>query len=88
MSALSHLCNANYSADNEYFQSGFGNAEYFQELEDAYRAGGIVIPLTYNDPGEGKNFVNGTVSVCKKQNALILQRCYRARSISMGKGCF
>ncbi|KAH8108699.1 glycoside hydrolase family 35 protein [Phellopilus nigrolimitatus] len=49
--------------DNEYFQSGFGNAEYFQELEDAYRAGGIVVPLTYNDPGEGKNFVNGTGAV-------------------------
>ena len=48
--------------DNEYFQSGFGNAEYFQELEDTFRAGGIVVPLTYNDPGEGKNFVNGTVS--------------------------
>lgn len=34
---------------------------YFQELEDMFRSGGIVIPLTYNDPGEGKNFVNGTV---------------------------
>lgn len=48
-------------SDNEYFQSGFGNQEYFQELEDKLRAGGIVVPLTYNDPGEGKNFVNGTV---------------------------
>lgn len=27
------------------------------------RDNGIVVPLTYNDPGEGKNFVNGTVSV-------------------------
>lgn len=47
--------------DNEYFQSGFGQAEYFQELEDAYRQFGVVVPLTYNDPGEEKNFVNGTV---------------------------
>ena len=47
--------------DNEYFQSGFGQAEYFQELEDAYRQSGVVVPLTYNDPGEEKNFVNGTV---------------------------
>ena len=47
--------------DNEYFQSGFGNQQYFAELEEALRAGGIVVPLTYNDPGEGKNFVNGTV---------------------------
>ncbi|EIM81437.1 glycoside hydrolase family 35 protein [Stereum hirsutum FP-91666 SS1] len=49
--------------DNEYFQSGFGNQEYFQELEDAYTGNSIVVPLTYNDPGEGKNFVNGTGSV-------------------------
>lgn len=48
--------------DNEYSQGGFGHAEYFQELEDAYRAGDVVIPLTYNDPGQRKNFVNGTVS--------------------------
>ena len=47
--------------DNEYSQSGFGRAEYFQELEEAYRAGGIVVPLTYNDPGEQMNFINGTV---------------------------
>ena len=47
--------------DNEYFQSGFGNAEYFAELEAAYHDSSIVVPLTYNDPGEGRNFVNGTV---------------------------
>ncbi|KAI0040947.1 glycoside hydrolase family 35 protein [Auriscalpium vulgare] len=49
--------------DNEYFQSGFGNAEYFAELEAAYHNSSIVVPLTYNDPGEGKNFVNGTGAV-------------------------
>ena len=47
--------------DNEYSQSGFGRAEYFQELEDTYRANGIVVPLTYNDPGQRMNFINGTV---------------------------
>jgi hypothetical protein len=47
--------------DNEYFQSGFGNAEYFAELEAAYHNSPIVVPFTYNDPGEGRNFVNGTV---------------------------
>ena len=26
-------------ADNEHSQNGFGRAEYFQELEDTYRAG-------------------------------------------------
>ncbi|KAI0059604.1 glycoside hydrolase family 35 protein [Artomyces pyxidatus] len=49
--------------DNEYFQSGFGNAEYFAELEAVYHNSSIVVPLTYNDPGEGKNFVNGTGAV-------------------------
>jgi hypothetical protein len=49
------------SSDNEYFQSGFGNAQYFSELEAAYHNSSIVVPLTYNDPGQKKNFVNGTV---------------------------
>ena len=48
--------------DNEYSQTGFGQAEYFQELEDTYRAGGVIVPLTYNDPGERMSFINGTVS--------------------------
>lgn len=47
--------------DNEYFQSGFGNAEYFVELETTYYNSSIVVPLTYNDPKMEKNFVNGTV---------------------------
>ncbi|KAH9831459.1 glycoside hydrolase superfamily [Rhodofomes roseus] len=48
--------------DNEYYQTPETGA-YFEELEAAYRDAGIVIPLTYNDPGEGKNFVNGTGAV-------------------------
>ncbi|KAM5541258.1 hypothetical protein V8D89_005187 [Ganoderma adspersum] len=34
--------------------------EYFQQLEDQYHEGGIVIPLTYNDPGMRSGFINGT----------------------------
>ncbi|KAL5524689.1 hypothetical protein ACEPAF_9834 [Sanghuangporus sanghuang] len=48
--------------DNEYSQRP-GNSEYFQELIDTYRAAGVVVPLTYNDPSQGKNFVNGTGAV-------------------------
>ena len=50
-------------SDNEYFQSGFGNAQYFAELEAAYHDSSIVVPLTYNDPGQEGNFVNGTVGL-------------------------
>jgi hypothetical protein len=49
-------------SDNEYFQGGYGQREYFAELEDTYRSGGIVVPLTFNDAYQGQNFVNGTVS--------------------------
>ncbi|KAL5482805.1 hypothetical protein ACEPAI_9400 [Sanghuangporus weigelae] len=49
-------------ADNEYSQRP-GNSEYFQELIDTYRAAGVVVPLTYNDPGENRDFVNGTGAV-------------------------
>ena len=31
--------------DNEYSQSPIGRAEYFVELEAAYRNGGVVVPL-------------------------------------------
>lgn len=48
--------------DNEYNANPEAKA-YFAQLEEKYLAGGIVVPLTYNDPGEGKNFVNGTGSV-------------------------
>ena len=49
-------------ADNES-QGGSAVQAYFQLLEQAYRDNGIVVPLTYNDPGQRKNFVNGTVSI-------------------------
>ncbi|GJF00021.1 glycoside hydrolase family 35 protein [Phanerochaete sordida] len=49
--------------DNEYSQSPIQRAEYFAQLEATYKANGIVVPLTYNDPGEGRNFINGTGAV-------------------------
>ncbi|PCH40579.1 glycoside hydrolase family 35 protein [Wolfiporia cocos MD-104 SS10] len=51
-----------HTSNNEYYQDAI-TGEYFVELEEAYRQAGVVIPLTYNDPGEGKNFVNGTGAV-------------------------
>jgi hypothetical protein len=48
-------------SDNEYFQSGFSNAEYFAELETTYHNSPIVVPLTHNDPTMRGNIVNGTV---------------------------
>ncbi|KZS93201.1 glycoside hydrolase family 35 protein [Sistotremastrum niveocremeum HHB9708] len=50
-------------ADNEYFQSDPTHGAYFAQLEETYIQGGIVVPLTYNDPGQGKNFINGTGAV-------------------------
>ncbi len=47
--------------DNEFSQS-IGDT-YFQDLEDVYHASAIVVPLTYNDPNQGSNFINGTVSL-------------------------
>ncbi|KAI8986121.1 glycoside hydrolase superfamily [Trametes punicea] len=49
--------------DNEYSQSPITHAEYFANLEKQYRDGGLLVPLTYNDPGEGRNFINGTGAV-------------------------
>ncbi|KAF4577239.1 hypothetical protein EYR36_005226 [Pleurotus pulmonarius] len=49
--------------DNEFQQAPDGHAQYFVDLEEAYRASSIVVPLTYNDPGEGRNFINGTGAV-------------------------
>ncbi|KAG6899745.1 hypothetical protein C0993_007232 [Termitomyces sp. T159_Od127] len=51
--------------DNEYSQNPITRAEYFVDLETVYRApsSGIVVPLTYNDPGQGRNFINGTGAV-------------------------
>ncbi|KAK0200111.1 glycoside hydrolase family 35 protein [Desarmillaria ectypa] len=44
--------------NNEFSQSIGG--EYFAELEEVYHNSSIVLPLTYNDPGESRNFLNGT----------------------------
>ena len=49
-----------FSLDNEYTQNPI-TQEYFAELQDVYRTANIVVPLTYNDPGERQNFINGTV---------------------------
>ncbi|EKM56203.1 glycoside hydrolase family 35 protein [Phanerochaete carnosa HHB-10118-sp] len=49
--------------DNEYTQSPIQHAKYFAQLEATYRSNGIVVPLTYNDPGEGRNVINGTGAV-------------------------
>ncbi|XP_006462927.1 hypothetical protein AGABI2DRAFT_152299 [Agaricus bisporus var. bisporus H97] len=49
--------------DNEYSQNPISHAEYFVDLEDAYHNSDIVVPLTYNDPGMGRNFINGTGAV-------------------------
>ncbi|KAJ7809107.1 glycoside hydrolase family 35 protein [Mycena leptocephala] len=49
--------------DNEYSQSPISHAEYFQQLEDVYHNSTIDVLLTYNDPGEGSNFINGTGAV-------------------------
>ncbi|KAJ6552812.1 glycoside hydrolase family 35 protein [Mycena capillaripes] len=49
--------------DNEYSQSPITHAEYFQQLEDVYHNSTIDVLLTYNDPGEGSNFINGTGAV-------------------------
>ncbi|KAJ7088793.1 hypothetical protein B0H15DRAFT_740771, partial [Mycena belliarum] len=35
--------------------------EYFAQLEAVYHNSTIDVPLTYNDPGEGRNFINGMV---------------------------
>ncbi|KAM5536271.1 hypothetical protein V8D89_010048 [Ganoderma adspersum] len=48
--------------DNEFSQTA-SHAAYFAQLEAQYRDGQVVIPLTYNDPGEGSNFINGTGAV-------------------------
>ncbi|KAF9451828.1 glycoside hydrolase family 35 protein [Macrolepiota fuliginosa MF-IS2] len=49
--------------DNEYQQTPISHAEYFADLEAAYHDSPIVVPLTYNDPGQRRNFINGTGAV-------------------------
>ncbi|PPQ64157.1 hypothetical protein CVT24_008792 [Panaeolus cyanescens] len=49
--------------DNEWSQSPASRAGYFVDLEAAYHNSEIVVPLTYNDPGQKRNFINGTGAV-------------------------
>ncbi|KAH0831870.1 glycoside hydrolase family 35 protein [Lanmaoa asiatica] len=56
--------------DNEYSQSPASHAEYFVDLGTAFYNSNIVIPLTANDAGAGRNWINGTgqplTTVCIK----------------------
>ncbi|TRM65792.1 glycoside hydrolase family 35 protein [Schizophyllum amplum] len=49
--------------DNEYDQHIPEQAEYFQDLIDLLHDSPIVVPITYNDPNQGENFINGTGAV-------------------------
>lgn len=49
--------------DNEYSQRQPGRAEYFEQLIAKYRGSEMELPLTYNDPNQGSNFINGTGAV-------------------------
>ncbi|KAG2088470.1 glycoside hydrolase family 35 protein [Suillus cothurnatus] len=49
--------------DNEYSQSPATHAEYFHDLETAYLKSNIIVPLTANDPGEHRAWINGTGAV-------------------------
>lgn len=46
--------------DNEYLQNSITCAIYFVNLNTGNKApgSGIAVPLTYNDPGQGRNFFN------------------------------
>lgn len=70
--------------DNEYSQSPITHAEYFAELEAVYHNSTINVPLTYNDPGEGSNFINGTVRHCALLHYDKCSPSIRVQSISMG----
>lgn len=64
--------------DNEYRQDDEKGAEYFVDLLAAYRDNNITVPLTYNDPGARRNFINGTVGVPRPEPPLRSSRRYRA----------
>ncbi|KAF7297228.1 Glycoside hydrolase family 35 protein [Mycena indigotica] len=49
--------------DNEYSQNPDSHARYFEQLIAVYHNSSIVVPLTYNDAGPGRNFINGTGAV-------------------------
>lgn len=58
--------------DNEYRQDI--GATYFRDLIGVFHNSSITVPLTYNDPGQGRNFINGTVSTTSVSiPSLILQ---------------
>lgn len=48
--------------DNEYSQTTYTDT-YFEALENVYHLSDIVVPLTFNDPGQHKDFVNGSVRI-------------------------
>ena len=50
-----------FPADNEYSQSPISHAEYFADLKAAFDNSSIVVPLTANDAGAERNWINGTV---------------------------
>lgn len=52
-----------FASDNEFSQSVPEQAGYFVDLQNAYHASDIAVPLTYNDPGPRRNFINGTGAV-------------------------
>lgn len=49
--------------DNEYSQEPATHAEYFRKLQAVYLNSSIVVPLTANDPGEERAWINGTGAV-------------------------
>ncbi|KAF8443138.1 glycoside hydrolase family 35 protein [Boletus edulis BED1] len=49
--------------DNEYSQSPRSHAEYFVDLKTAFYNSSIVVPLTANDYGSERNWINGTGAV-------------------------
>lgn len=58
---LSTLSNRScHPTDNEYVQTPAPRAEYIAQLEATYKAHGVAVPLTYNDPGPRRAFLNGT----------------------------
>ena len=69
---------SDFPQDNEFGQDGYGNADYFVQIEDVLRTNGIVVPLTYNDPGERMSFINGTGAVdiygCVTISALMIEK--------------
>lgn len=64
--------------DNEFSQNS-DTSPYFEALENAYTSGSIAVPLTYNDPGEGKNFVNGSVRSSRNVLGLRFSQMSRAQ---------